>query len=967
MPPRSVFVLSLDSYGDLTLRQPLFRALLDAGLRVGVAVRRPHDGLLPFLDRRLEALATDLNPYALPDGAFWGRAAELRARIAAWTPDLLVCGLYNRTFLDQWLLRRSEAPTLGFANPALTDAELDAWIPETGRGLGPALGTAVPVQADAHEVDRNRALLEAIGLATPDPFEPAIRLPEEGEARARRTLEGLELEAGSYAFAAPAGIVNNPHKSWPPEAFLALAEHLERRHSLPLLLTGIALEAPLLEDLVRAGAERGLRLRQWLGGPEDLGELLGLIRLSRLYLGSDTGPMHFAAALDVPVLALFGGGHWPRFLPRARRSFVATRQLPCFGCGWDCWLPEAACVRSVEPRVLLDGLDWLLSGTEPERRTDLGTPLPEAVHDMVREGALRYRHTWSRTVAAERYYRMLEGYRDDLEKQRGELRARQAVLEGEGRVLRERLQASELEGARRLQTIRRHEAQLEHLEGQVAHLNTPRAALRVLNAAALRRLGLFDVASKGGRRLKRAVRAAKRRRGESPEPTPVAAPEARRSLPLLDAFVLARALPGDTGELALERLHRLGATLPDVLCVHPSPRNVQAAVMLAAGGARVAFLGTEAELGGASVPGLEATAQDLGAWWLGSGRSRLAPGTALLLDGQADEATLSLLNGRLSPDTPLLVNGERDEGWPARRLSPPAESVAGLGVHASPPEAWRDPSSADPEYDGRRPWLAPAQRLALPGRLPSGRAWPRISIVTVSLNQARFLEQTLLSVLRQDYPDLEYIVVDGGSSDGSREILERYRGQLAHCLIEPDEGQSHALNKGFALASGDLLAWLNSDDCYPPGALWRAALAFDAFQADLVAGGCRLVQGETDATLRVHHSSLPVGRLAPLPLDKLLDLDGSWLKGDFFFQPEVFWTRELWQRCGGQVAQELFFSMDYELWARMAHAGARAVHVPDVLAVYRVHEGQKTAGESLPYVPELRRVAAELRRRWGLP
>ena len=213
----------------------------------------------------------------------------------------------------------------------------------------------------------------------------------------------------------------------------------------------------------------------------------------------------------------------------------------------------------------------------------------------------------------------------------------------------------------------------------------------------------------------------------------------------------------------------------------------------------------------------------------------------------------------------------------------------------------------------------------------------------------------------RDYPDLEYIVIDGGSQDGTAEILDRYRDRLAYCVSEPDRGQSDALNKGFARATGSLLAWLNSDDRYAPDALWRAALAFDLHETDMVSGGCALAEEPHGRIARVHHSAQPIGRAEALRAEQLLDLDGCWLRGDFFFQPEVFWTRDLWQRAGGRVAEELHYSMDYELWVRFALAGARIVHVPDTLAVYRVHSGQKTAGDDLPYLPELRRVAASFR------
>jgi GT2 family glycosyltransferase len=103
--------------------------------------------------------------------------------------------------------------------------------------------------------------------------------------------------------------------------------------------------------------------------------MLGLIARSRAYVGNDSGPMHCAGALDVPVVARFGGGHWPRFLPLATRSFTATQKLPCFGCAWQCWLDEPECLTGVEAKTILDGFDWLLSDDAAEQRVDLGAPL----------------------------------------------------------------------------------------------------------------------------------------------------------------------------------------------------------------------------------------------------------------------------------------------------------------------------------------------------------------------------------------------------------------------------------------------------------------------------------------------------------------------------------------------------------------------------------------------------------------
>ena len=159
------------------------------------------------------------------------------------------------------------------------------------------------------------------------------------------------------------------------------------------------------------------------------------------------------------------------------------------------------------------------------------------------------------------------------------------------------------------------------------------------------------------------------------------------------------------------------------------------------------------------------------------------------------------------------------------------------------------------------------------------------------------------------------------------------------------------------------MTWLNSDDRYYPETLLRVAQAFDTYDTDLIAGGCALTKGSKKHPFRTHHNVMPFGQVVPLPLDRLLDIDGSWQKGDFFYQPEVFWSRDIWSRSGARLDEKLFYSMDYELWVRMALHGARIVHIPDTLVCFRFHENQKTNGVDLPFLPELRQVNAEFKRK----
>jgi glycosyltransferase involved in cell wall biosynthesis len=236
----------------------------------------------------------------------------------------------------------------------------------------------------------------------------------------------------------------------------------------------------------------------------------------------------------------------------------------------------------------------------------------------------------------------------------------------------------------------------------------------------------------------------------------------------------------------------------------------------------------------------------------------------------------------------------------------------------------------------------PAVQRPLPATLPHGKTWPRISVVTPSFNQGAFIEETILSVLNQGYPAVEHIIVDGGSTDGTTGVLDRYRDRLAGVVRETDRGQSHAINKGMARATGEILTWLNSDDRLAPGALSAMAMAFHTSGADMVAGICELWR-EGHMTER-HLTSCEDG---PLPLDDLLDLDGAWNAGQFFFQPEVFFTRDLWNRAGGRVDEDSFYSMDYELWLRFAAAGAVLKVIGRPVTQFRIHPGQKTADPRL--------------------
>lgn len=209
---------------------------------------------------------------------------------------------------------------------------------------------------------------------------------------------------------------------------------------------------------------------------------------------------------------------------------------------------------------------------------------------------------------------------------------------------------------------------------------------------------------------------------------------------------------------------------------------------------------------------------------------------------------------------------------------------------------------------------------------------PRISIVTVSLNQVGRIRTTLDSVLEQrdeiqDGSDaIEYVVIDGGSTDGTRDIIASYADRLTYWVSEPDRGQSQALNKGFARTSGDVLGWLNADDLLLPGALARVREAFAQGDCDVLCGRCRYTYPDG----RVH-----VERVAPRDIEMLSVYDP-------IHQPSCFWRRQWHERVGG-LDENLHFGMDWDFFLRMARAGARFQTVDDVLSVYRMTGTNKTS------------------------
>jgi glycosyltransferase involved in cell wall biosynthesis len=222
---------------------------------------------------------------------------------------------------------------------------------------------------------------------------------------------------------------------------------------------------------------------------------------------------------------------------------------------------------------------------------------------------------------------------------------------------------------------------------------------------------------------------------------------------------------------------------------------------------------------------------------------------------------------------------------------------------------------------------------------------PRVSIVTPSYNQAEYLEETIRSVLMQGYPNLEYFVIDGGSTDGSVEIIKKYEPWLTGWVSEPDRGQAHAINKGFAMASGEWLGWLNSDDCYTPGAIRKLLYSARQDNADFMYGAC-IRFGETAAALSFPSLRIPDESAFNPRLLALIDtLD----------QPTTLWKQEVYNSCG-PLDEDLHYAFDWDFFVKCARSYQGAL-CKKAIALYRIHSRNKSLTGDDKRTPELVKIS----------
>jgi|688.fasta_scaffold05340_20 glycosyltransferase involved in cell wall biosynthesis len=229
------------------------------------------------------------------------------------------------------------------------------------------------------------------------------------------------------------------------------------------------------------------------------------------------------------------------------------------------------------------------------------------------------------------------------------------------------------------------------------------------------------------------------------------------------------------------------------------------------------------------------------------------------------------------------------------------------------------------------------------------RNYPAISIVTPSYNQGMYLEATIKSVIDQSYPDLEYIIIDGGSNDESIDIIKKYSNKLSYWISEPDHGHADALNKGFNQSNGEIMAWINSDDMLTPWSLNCVSQIFTEFpEVEWIQGFTSVWnnQGEMISATR-----------NPKNIYDFLSGNYAWIQ-----QESVFWRRSLWEKAGGFISEKTRYMVDGELWSRFFTHGI-LYNLDCIIGGYRLHNSNRAAKHINQCITEMHHAISAMERR----
>ena len=459
--PKRILLPRFDTLGDIVLLEGFLESLqeLYPQAKRALLVRKGYDTLSPLFDKTIEWINTDIDPQRTPPDFLECEKLIHALGVEEW--DMLLATAYNRTWADDLVAAR----LTGAKRFALGES---SDIPSLYRGLFTHLGLSldcpydrfITVDETSHETDKYENLWKALGGKSTIP-EPRLSVPEQHQKAARRILDAAGLESEGFCLCFPAGTHQISIKAWPPEHFAEMVTWMDKEYHLPSLIAGHESEADCIQEVAHLARKGKVEPRIWLGKDGEIPVFAALAAAAKIYVGNDTGPMHIAAAVKTPVVAIFGGGHWPRFQPRGNRSWVVVGEMPCFGCGWNCIFADAPCVSLVSVKDVQKAVASLYNGSASNKGRNRVIPASMKLKPETKRYIEKAVET-HRQIEEDRAARLKDNQR--LEEQLKESEEDRAARLKDNQRLEEQLKESEEDRAARLKDNQRLEEQLKESE-----------------------------------------------------------------------------------------------------------------------------------------------------------------------------------------------------------------------------------------------------------------------------------------------------------------------------------------------------------------------------------------------------------------------------------------------------------------------------------------------------------------------
>jgi ADP-heptose:LPS heptosyltransferase/2-polyprenyl-3-methyl-5-hydroxy-6-metoxy-1,4-benzoquinol methylase/predicted transcriptional regulator len=469
---KKILIPRFDTIGDIILLEGFVEALIERlpDAEITLLVREGYEQLAPLFPQKLFWMTTPLNPYKGLEKNNFEDLSEFLGKIGRHSWDLLLTTTYSRTWLDDVVTARLG----GVTRIALgEEKEIAGWVERIFSKLHlESQGNydeVIPVEEDLRETEKYQQFWNKFFKDEKKLPLPKIVIMEDIGKKARGILSELGLNDKTFFLCAPAGTQNVSIKAWPIERFAEIICWITEEGKYQILLIGHESEGEVINKLVEILKEKGIKPCVWTGENGELPVLAALTQMARFYLGNDSGPMHIASAVGIPVVGIFGGGNWPRFVPVGPNSIAVAGKLPCFGCNWECIFEDAPCVRLVGVEDVKKAIRIILSGKAVKSNIFCSSKkISSETAEFVEKAVTKFQ--FSKSVLMDKLERSEMDRAARLEVTQ-DLKARfeESEVDREARLkeinrLSEQLQESEMDRAARLEVTQDLKARFEESE-----------------------------------------------------------------------------------------------------------------------------------------------------------------------------------------------------------------------------------------------------------------------------------------------------------------------------------------------------------------------------------------------------------------------------------------------------------------------------------------------------------------------